>query len=110
MLEGEDFLKNNPENADSIFTTLELNGREIIALENARGKNIYESLSFDEIGKINKSIKLLRDADKLNAKLNEPFDNAIIKRMQNAARGNGAFAPDEVFDKLIHSIRINPDH
>jgi len=102
-LKGEDFLKNNPQNADSIFTTLELNGREIIALENARGKNIYESLSFDEIGKINKSIKLLRDADKLNAKLNEPFDNAIIKRMQNAARGNGAFDPDEVFDKLIHS-------
>jgi len=102
-LKGENFLKNNPQNADSIFTTLELNGKQIIALENARGKNIYKSMSFDEIGKINNSIRLLRDADKLNADLNLPFDNAIIKRMQNAARGNGAFDPDEVFDKLIHN-------
>ncbi len=103
LLKGEDFLKNNPQNADSIFTTLSLNGKEIIALENARRKTIYESMDLSEIGKINNSIKLLRDADKLNAELNTPFNNAIIKRMQNAARGNGEFDPDEVFDKLIHN-------
>ena len=60
LLKGEDFLKNNPQNADSIFTTLSLNGKEIIALENARRKTIYESMDLSEIGKINNSIKLLR--------------------------------------------------
>jgi len=50
-LKGEDFLKNNPKEADSIFTVLGLNGREIIKLENAKGKNIFGTMSFDEIKK-----------------------------------------------------------
>ena len=100
-LKGEDFLKNNPDNADSIFTILGLKGKEIIQLENARGKNIFETMSFDEISKINESINLLREADKLNATLNEPFSNAVVKKITNAARGTGAFDPDEVYDKLI---------
>jgi|TARA_A100001391_G_scaffold47862_2_gene28541 hypothetical protein len=100
-LKGEDFLKNNPKEADSIFTVLGLNGREIIKLENAKGKNIFGTMSFDEIKKINESIDLLREADRLNAKLNEPFKNATIKNITNAARGTGAFDPDEVYDKLI---------
>ena len=100
-LKGEDFLKNNPDNADSIFTILGLKGKEIIQLENAKGKNIFETMSFDEISKINESINLLREADKLNATLNEPFGNAVVKKITNAARGTGAFDPDEVYDKLI---------
>ena len=98
---GEDFLKNNPENAGSIFTILGLKGREIIQLENAKGKNIFGSMPFDDIAKVNESINLLRKADDLNATLNEPFSNAVIKKITNAARGSGAFDPDEVYDKLI---------
>jgi len=101
VLKGEDFLKNNPENADSIFTVLGLKGNEVIKLENAKGKMIFDTMSFDEIAKVNESIDLLRQADKLNAKLNEPFKNATIKNITNAARGSGAFDPDEVYDKLI---------
>jgi len=100
-LKGEDFLKNNPENADSIFTVLGLKGNEVIKLENAKGKMIFDTMSFDEIAKVNESIDLLRQADRLNAKLNEPFKNATIKKITNAARGTGAFDPDEVYDKLI---------
>ena len=100
-LKGEDFLKNNPDNADSIFTVLGLKGNEVIKLENAKGKMIFDTMSFDEIAKVNESIDLLRQADRLNAKLNEPFKNATIKKITNAARGTGAFDPDEVYDKLI---------
>ena len=100
-LKGEDFLKNNPDNADSIFTVLGLKGNEVIKLENAKGKMIFDTMSFDEIAKVNESIDLLRQADKLNAKLNEPFKDATIKKITNAARGTGAFDPDEVYDKLI---------
>tara|TARA_R100000654_G_scaffold17285_5_gene36275 strand:- start:273 stop:3533 length:3261 start_codon:yes stop_codon:yes gene_type:complete len=100
-LKGEDFLKNNPDNADSIFTILSLKGNELIELKNALGKNLFDTLSIDDIKKVNESINLLRAADKLNAKLNEPFDNAIIKKITNAARGSGAFDPDEVFEKLV---------
>ena len=100
-LKGEDFLQNNPDNANSIFTILGLKGREIIQLENAKGKNLFETISFDDIAKINESIDLLRAADKLNRTLNQPFDNAVIKKLTNAARGTGAFDPDEVYDKLI---------
>ena len=100
-LKGEDFLQRFPDNADSIFTILGLKGREILQLENAKGKEIFGTISFDEIAKINESIDLLRQADKLNATLNEPFSNAVIKKITNAARGSGAFDPDEVYDKLI---------
>ena len=102
-LKGEDYLKQHPQDADSIFTTLGLNGRELIKLENARGKNIFQTVSFDEISKVNESIDLLRAADELNANLNIPFQNAVIKRMQEAARGNGFFDPDEVFSTLIQT-------
>jgi hypothetical protein len=101
-LKGENFLEQNPQNADSIFTVLGLKGGEIIKLEQERGLDILkESLSFEDIGKINQGVKALRDADKLNRDLNEPFDNAIIKQITNAARGSGAFDPDQIFDKLI---------
>tara|TARA_R100000664_G_C2757898_1_gene146415 strand:- start:7 stop:3261 length:3255 start_codon:yes stop_codon:yes gene_type:complete len=100
-IKGEDFLKNHPEKADSIFTVLGLNGADLVKYENAVGKNIFETVNFDEIAKLNEGINLLREADKLNAKLNEPFKNATIKNITNAARGSGAFDPDEVYDKLI---------
>ena len=101
-LKGENFLEQNPQNADSIFTVLGLKGGEIIELEQKRGINLLkESMSFEDISKINQGIKALRDADRLNRNLNEPFDNAVIKQITNAARGSGAFDPDEIFDKLI---------
>ena len=100
-LKGEDFLKNNPENADSIFTVLGLKGKQIIEFENVKGKNIYGTMDYADILKVNESIELLRKADRLNTTLNEPFSNAMINKITNAARGSGAFDPDEVFDKLI---------
>ena len=101
-LKGENFLEQNPQNADSIFTVLGLKGGEIIKLEQERGLNLLkETMNFDDISKINQGIKALRDADRLNRNLNQPFDNAVIKQITNAARGSGAFDPDEIFDKLI---------
>ena len=101
-LKGENFLEQNPQNADSIFTVLGLKGGEIIKLEQERGLNLLkETMDFDDISKINQGIKALRDADRLNRNLNQPFDNAVIKQITNAARGSGAFDPDEIFDRLI---------
>ena len=60
---GPRLFKNNPDNANSIFTILGLKGREIIQLENAKGKNLFETITFDDIAKINESIDLLRAAD-----------------------------------------------
>ena len=85
-IKGEDFLKNNPEKADSIFTVLSLKGKDLVKYENAVGRNIFETVDFDEIAKLNEGIDLLRQADELNAKLNEPFKNATIKNITNAAR------------------------
>jgi hypothetical protein len=100
-LKGPNFLKENPENADSILTVLGLKGNEVIKLENAKGKMIFDTMSFDEIAKVNESIDLLRAADKLNAELNQPFINSTINNITESARVTGAFDPDEVYDKLI---------
>jgi len=100
-LKGPNYLKEHPEDADSIFTVLGLKGNEVIKLENAKGKMIFDTMSFDDIAKINESIDLLRAADKLNAELNQPFINATINNITESARLTGAFDPDEVFEKLI---------
>jgi len=100
-LKGPNSLKENPDNADSILTVLGLKGNEVIKLENAKGKMIFDTMSFDEIAKVNESIDLLRAADKLNAELNQPFINSTINNITESARVTGAFDPDEVYDKLI---------
>lgn len=100
-LKGPNYLKEHPQDADSILTVLGLKGNEIIKLENAKGKMIFDTMSFDDIAKINESIDLLRAADKLNAELNQPFINATINNITESARLTGAFDPDEVFEKLI---------
>jgi len=104
---GPNFLKENPENADSIFTVLGLRGNQIIKNEAARQEKglpalFKESLSFENIGKINNATKALREADELNYKLNQPFDNATVKAITRAARGKGSYDADIIFKELIY--------
>jgi|TARA_R100000081_G_C4819413_1_gene178231 hypothetical protein len=101
------FLKENPENADSIFTVLGLKGNQIIKNEAARQEKglpvlFKDSISTENIGKINRATKALREADELNYKLNQPFDNATINLITRAARGKGSYDADVIFKELIY--------
>ena len=97
--------------ADSIFTALEETGEEEFArnladtlrnVKNPDGSPIGDGfkLTPEKQKIINEAIKGLRDANKLSAKLLEPFDRtAIVNVIEQGAKG--ATNPDEVYLKLL---------
>jgi hypothetical protein len=91
--------------ADSIFTALEQTGKEEFArnlADTLRTLNLGDNFALQPAQQkiINEAIQGLRGANKLSAKLLEPFDRTAINKVIEQG-GRGATNPDEVYLKLL---------
>jgi hypothetical protein len=91
--------------ADSIFTALEQTGEEEFArnlADTLRTLNLGDDFALQPAQQkiINEAIQGLRGANKLSAKLLEPFDRTAINKVIEQG-GRGATNPDEVYLKLL---------
>ena len=91
--------------ADSIFTSLEQTGEEEFArnlADTLRTLNLGDDFTIEAAQQkvLNEAIEGLRDANKLSAKLLEPFDRVAINRVIEQG-GRGATNADEVYLKLV---------
>ena len=91
--------------ADSIFTALEQTGKEEFArnlADTLRTLNLGDNFALQPAQQkiINEAIQGLRVANRLSAKLLEPFDRTAINKVIEQG-GRGATNPDEVYLKLL---------
>ena len=91
--------------ADSIFTALEETGEVEFKrnlAETLKGLNLGDNFALQPAQQkiINEAIQGLRGANKLSAKLLEPFDRTAINKVIEQG-GRGATNPDEVYLKLL---------
>jgi hypothetical protein len=91
--------------ADSIFTALEQTGEEEFArnlADTLRTLNLGDEFTLDAAQQkvLNETIEGLRDANKLSARLLEPFDRVAINKVIEQG-GRGATNADEVYLKLV---------
>ena len=92
---------------DSIFTTLEINSPEEfsrVLAETQKTLNIGDGFGIlpAEQKLITKAVGDLRDANKLSAKLLEPFDRVRINKTIERG-GTGSYNPDEVYLNLVEN-------